>query len=504
MKFCTKCGNEIHDGQRFCTKCGNDLTRETITETESEEETTNLIIDEVEESEEANLITSIPEEKEENNLFANINDENGESNLATNETQESHISNFKLSKKSKIVIAIAAILIIVIGAVIKIGNSLSDPKKLVTRFEKDVASNNASDLASILYSNDVRLKIDSKSISPLLSYFKSNPSYFNKVVQNLNNDSISPKDISSLSSSSSNTLTLVKAGKKFFIFPNYKLNVKPSFVDITTAVKDVTFSINDAQIGKSDADKSTKEFGPYIPGNYSILANYKGKYVTLSEPYSVDLVKANGGIAKLDVFNDMNYLNITSDYPDADIFINGKDINVKVKDAGNLGPINSSAKIYATCVKDGKKLKSEECSASSGDTELYLSFENASNDLNNVQDQLKDLLDYYTSDFTQAVNTNNISLIDPYVASGSQLYKDQQSYIPNTYNAGIQENIVSADIKEYNISDDNKSGTITTSEVYNIIAKDGTSSNKAFSYVYKFQYNDSTSSYQFTNISQAH
>lgn len=490
MKFCTKCGNEIHDGQRFCTKCGNDLTKVTINEAESDEKT-NLIIDEVQESEGTNLITNIPEDK-------------GENNLAANATEESHRSNFKLSKKSKIVIAMAAILIIVIGAVITIGNSLSDPKKLVTRFEKDVASNNASDLASILYSNDVRLKIDSKSISPLLSYFKSNPSYFNKVVQNLNNDSISPKDISSLSSSSSNTLTLVKAGKKFFIFPNYKLNVKPSFVDITTAVKDVTFSINDAQIGKSDADKSTKEFGPYIPGNYSILANYKGKYVTLSEPYSVDLVTANSGIAKLDVFNDMNYLNITSDYPDAEIFIDGKDIDVKVKDAANLGPIDSSAKIYATYVKDGKKLKSEECSASSGDTELYLSFENASNDLNNVQDQLKDLLDYYTSDFTQAVNTNNISLIDPYVTSGSQLYKDQQSYIPNTYNAGIQENIVSADIKKYNISDDNKSGTITTSEVYNIISKDGTSSNKAFSYVYKFQYNDSTSSYQFTDISQAH
>jgi len=124
----------------------------------------------------------------------------------------------------------------------------------------------------------------------------------------------------------------------------------------------------------------------------------------------------------------------------------------------------------------------------------------SANNLKNVKDQLKDLLDHYTSYSTQAINTNNISLIDPYVASGSDIYKAQHSYIPNTYKNGIQINIISANITDYNISDDNKSGSITTSLVYNIIAKDGTSSNKTFYYVYEFQYNASTSSYQFVSF----
>ncbi|HEY8805798.1 MAG TPA: zinc ribbon domain-containing protein, partial [Clostridium sp.] len=118
----------------------------------------------------------------------------------------------------------------------------------------------------------------------------------------------------------------------------------------------------------------------------------------------------------------------------------------------------------------------------------------------NTKNQLKNLLRYYTTYSTQAINTNDISLIDPYVVSGSDLYKDQQSYIPSTYKSGIKINIISANITDYNISDDNKSGSITASLVYKIIAKDGTSSNKTFNYVYEFQYNDSTSNYQFVGF----
>jgi curved DNA-binding protein CbpA len=125
---------------------------------------------------------------------------------------------------------------------------------------------------------------------------------------------------------------------------------------------------------------------------------------------------------------------------------------------------------------------------------------NLESNINAIEDQLKDLLDNYTFYSSQAIKTNNISLINPYVASGSDIYKEQQSYIPRIYTAGIQVNIISANITDYNISDDSKAGSITTSLVYNIITKDGTSSNKPFSYVYKFKYNDLTSSYQFLSV----
>lgn len=499
MKFCFKCGKVVKEEQTFCTSCGTDLKNETIGKSSG--------VEEINQTEETNEI-----EKAEQG-YENKHIEENDSTIETqpikeyqtpkedNSIDESTETNTKLSKESKIVIAIVAVLIVAIVVIVQIGNSLYNPKKLETRFKNDIVSNNNADLASIMYCNDARLIVDSKNISPLLSYIKSHPSYYEEIIQNLDDDVLSPKNNSSIETS--NLLTLNNIGKKFLIFSDYKISIKPSFVDITTPVKDVTFSINNLQIGSSDTDKSTKEFGPYIPGDYSILANYKGKYVTLNHPYPVDLVAAINGIAKLSVFDDMNYINITSDFPDAKIFVNGKDVNMAVADATNFGPIDSTTKIYATHMVDGKILKSQEYSVTTGGTDIYLSFYEASSDLDNVKNQLSDLLNYYTSSFTQAVNTNNSSLIDSYVTFGSALYKLQQSYIPTTYEAGIQESIVSDDITNYNISDDSQSGSITTSETYNIINKDGITSTKTFKYIYKFQYNGDTSSYQFTDIQKS-
>ncbi|MBU3182992.1 zinc ribbon domain-containing protein [Clostridium psychrophilum] len=480
MKFCSKCGNEINEDQTFCTTCGNDLKNESTNETPPIEENTSTE-------------NSLPKEE-----YQRIKD--------TNPAQKHTTSNNKLTKKSKISIIVAAVLIVAIIAIVQVGNYLSDPKKLEARFQKDVVTNNVSDLANTLYCNDTRLTVDNKNVVPLLDYFKKNPSYYDEVIENLNNDALSPKDLSNINISSSNTLTLTNIGKKFLIFPNYKINVKPSFVDITTTVKDVNFSLNNTQIGKSDTDKSTKEFGPYIPGTYLILANYKGKYVTLNHPYQVDLIKTSNGTATLSVFEDMNYLNISSDYPDAKIFVNSKDTNVKVSDATNFGPVDTSSKIYATTVIGGKTLKSEEQSTTSGETDINISFQDAINaqtdvqaQLDDVKSQLNDLLQNYASGLTAAINANDFSLVSPYLTYGSKLYTQQQANVPGSHAGGDYESLVSANITDFNISDDSQSGTINTSETYNFVSIDGTSINKSYSHVYKFQYNGASSGYQFTN-----
>lgn len=111
------------------------------------------------------------------------------------------------------------VLIVAIVAIVQVGNSFYNPTKIETRFKNDIVSNNSADLASIMYCNDARLTVDSKSIVPLLSYFKSHPSYYEEVIQELDNDILSPKNISSVATS--NIFTLNNIGKKFLIFTNY-------------------------------------------------------------------------------------------------------------------------------------------------------------------------------------------------------------------------------------------------------------------------------------------
>ena len=408
MKYCSNCGNKIKKESSFCTRCGNDLREETINETisepvlESANDTPNDYIDETANvpivptnesiSEPVNETISDPTSDSTNEpisepISALINESGSDQvvNSITISPDENLKSNLKSSKKVKALVLLFTVVLILVVAFINVCNSLTDPNKLVSRFEKDVASNNASDLVHILYTNDAKLKVDSQSIAPLLSSFKSNPTYYNKVIEDLKNDAIIPKSINDLNITTSNILTLTSKENFMLFLHNYKIIIKPCFVDITTAVKDVTFSINGTQIGKSYTDKFSKKFGPYIPGNYSISAKYKGKYVTLDKLYHLNLVSNNNGITKLNVLNNMKYLNIFSDYSNAEIFVDGKDANVKVKDARRFGPIDSSSKIYATYVAGGISLKSEEYSVSNEDTELYLIFQDYTTYGNNVR-----------------------------------------------------------------------------------------------------------------------
>lgn len=214
MKFCTKCGKEVIEGTQFCTSCGNDLRIESTDQSKTE---SKVDLDTTKPDLDYDITSGTPETKSDHDI-----------NLVTNEPNDNISGHLILSKKSKIVMAVLAMLLVLLIATIKVGNSLSDPSKLVTRFQQDVETNNTSDLENILCSSDTRLIVDSKSISPLLSYFKSKPTYLTQVMQDLKDDSTNPKDISSLNTKSNNTLTLARNGKSFFIFPKYKINVKPS------------------------------------------------------------------------------------------------------------------------------------------------------------------------------------------------------------------------------------------------------------------------------------
>ncbi|MBU3179950.1 zinc ribbon domain-containing protein [Clostridium psychrophilum] len=437
MKFCTKCGHKILRKSYFCSHCGNDLreklnnnfanqtinnptnkiinysinktikgsTDDCINDTINEyinrsisnptnaaivESTDDSISETINESTDESINTPAIEttnkftdefinetinESTDNSTIDTTNKSTDDSIIAPATPDKVHNPTLKSSKMLKTSLLLCTLFIILVVAIITINNSLTDPTKLVTRFEKDVSTNNTSDLAHIIYTNNDKLTVNNQSLLPLLSSFKSNPSYYNKVIDNLKNDAISPKNINNLNIKSGNILTLVNKGN-FMFFHNYKIIVKPCFVNIKTTVKNVTFSINGTQIGKSDTDNSSKKFGPYIAGNYTIIAKFKGKYISQNKSYLVSLVSNNKGITKLNVLDDMKYIHISSDYYNAKIFVNGKDTNVKVNDATNFGPIDSSSKISASYIEYGTTLKSREYSLSNEDTDLYLAFQN--------------------------------------------------------------------------------------------------------------------------------
>jgi uncharacterized membrane protein YvbJ len=468
MKYCSQCGAEIKVQQAFCIKCGYKF---------------NSI--------------------KENETKLNENFNNTQSINADNSTK----NNFVLSKKMKISIIGASIIAILLIIFFKTGNALTQPSKVVSNFEKAISSDNKKELSNILYCKDKRLEISEKSIAPLLSYFNENPSYLNTVTQALSKEALTikmTKNLSNLDKNNSKDLfNVVYEGKKFIFFPNYKISIMPSFIQVNTSIKDVSLSLNDIKLGKSDTDNFSKEFGPFIPGKYNLSAVYKGKYLSLNEPYSVNFFDNENMVdnkKNIDVLLNTNYIMVKSEYSDAKIFVNGKDTGIKAADAQNFGPLSSGMKIYAVATENGNQLKSDEYTIEQGDKNIYLSFEEAKNVISSLESNLKDLMNNYSYYFCEAVNMNNFSMLEPYLYPKSKLYNEQLSYIPTTYNSGLKEYVTSLNILSYKLNADNKSGTITTQETYNIDKK-GTPSVKTFKYTYTFKYNEEVGRYQIDSIS---
>lgn len=531
MKFCTKCGAPLKEGQIFCTNCGNKIIN-TITQPGSNEEANNHNkIDNEQQQNENNKIADAEEKAKDNKVSSNktefegfresvINDESITQDNKANENTGNKTSQkdkiaaitpgdkvknsantaFKISKRAKTGIIAACILIILGVSGYFAGNYLTKPSNVIANFKNDVAANNEAALEKILYCDDSRIAINKKSIDPLLQYFKEHPDYLNQAVSSLNNQASNISSGNILKSNSQNVFGLLSVGKKFLFFPDYKIILKPGFITVNASIQDVELYLNEGEIGKSDSDSFSKVFGPYLPGEYKLTANYKGKYAELNETENIDLVTAENNEVAIDVFKNPNYLNISCDEPDAELYVNNKDTGLKACDAVNFGPLDNNSKVYAVMTKDGQTLKSNEYTAGQGDNnDVYLSFGDAESTISGTENQLHDLIYWYTNSFSQAVNYNDFSIVEPYIYPGSSLYTEQSSYVPNTYNHGITEYILSFNITGYNINNDNKSGTITTQEVYNI-TKNGSSAVKTFNYKYSFKYNDETQSYQLASI----
>ncbi len=478
MKFCGKCGAKLENEEKFCSQCGNGLNTDEDKNKEYEKFTDDDYVNE--------------------SSFKNHNEIVPKSN--------SERRNLNISMRTKINIMAAAIVVVLLIGLYIIGNSLTNPAKVVSRFENAVASGNKGEVVSTLYCDDNRLEINEKTIVPLLTYFKDNPSYLNTVVQGLNRDALNmsqTKTLSGMSGNSKAVLTLTYSGKKFLFFPNYKIGIKPGFIQVKTSIRDVVFTLNGTKIGQSDVKNFNKEFGPFIPGKYTLLADYKGKFTSLSDdPHDINFIEGSSDKVTVEAFTNVNYVNVKSDNPETKIFVNGKDTGVKVADGSNFGPLNNNTKIYGMVTKDGKLLKSNEETVDQGDKDVYLNFSQAESNVKSQENQVHNLVYWYTYYFTRAVNTNNFMMLEGFLYPGSQVYDEQKSYIPSTYSKGIKEEIKSFNVISYTLSEDNKSGTANTEEVYNIY-DNGKSSIKTFKYRYTFKYNEAKNGYQMESIASA-
>ena len=135
-------------------------------------------------------------------------------------------------------------------------------------------------------------------------------------------------------------------------------------------------------------------------------------------------------------------------------------------------------------VKEPKTFTSKWSADSTGVTETS-SISTSDTNFTNSADVPEDMVEFtkgYLNGLVNAINTNDFSLVEPYLLKGSELHEAQKGLVTHLSEKGIKEEIVSVDIIDFRA--DGGKVIVSTNEEIKIINSDGTSETKNYSWAY--------------------
>lgn len=466
MNFCPKCGTTIKEGAKFCRNCGHALASKSndvmeINETKDLEDVTESF------TEKSPYIKSILREK------------------------------FLKNAHSKVLIAGIIIIFILIGAFVYVGKIITDPKGAVVAFQNAATKNDASSLSKILYSSDERINLTSPNVAPLLQSFKTTPSEFSDVITNLNTQAINLKNGGTENQTSN--LYITKVGTTWIFFPKYEIAVKPTFLTVTSDVQGADILVNGKEIAKTDSNNFSKQLGPYIPGTYTVVGKAKGDFGDIHNETKIDFLNSNNQSNTVDALNGI-YLQVSSNYDKNEVYINGKDTGKSVNSGDTVGPVASGSNVYAIASYNGSQIKSSYSNISDENKTIYFDYSKQQNASDQQKSDINNMVTGYSYALASALSSGNTTSLQQYMYPGSDLFNKQLSNVKSEYNGNFYEQYDSAVVNSFTMAQDGKSGTVDTTEVFDINenVKDYNSraQTKIYENVYKFQYNNTTQSFQ--------
>lgn len=163
---------------------------------------------------------------------------------------------------TKVLIGLAAFLVIVGGGTYLYGKQYYSKEKQVQRFVEILKTKDANKLAEVLKSGDPNYQVTATSLEPYLDYYASNShkEAFSNLITDLETQGDTLADLS-----------LKKEGNFYFLFDKYQYYLKPVYIRLTTNQEGVEFSVNQEILGKSDSEAFSLNVGPLTPGDYTIV-----------------------------------------------------------------------------------------------------------------------------------------------------------------------------------------------------------------------------------------
>ncbi len=359
------------------------------------------------------------------------------------------ISNIKFSNLKEFLINRKLLLIAMLAFFtiigFKIGSYNSSKNIILNKLELALRENNPGKIYK-----EVKLegkRISKNDLEPLTKYYFENQSNINSVIKDLKNNG------------ESGHFTLIN--KKILLFDNYYIEIKPVAIKVNVNFDETNIYINNKEIAATNIKRNL------IPGKYSVKGKLDTLYGTVEEEKEVYILE--------NMEYDMNMpalsISLTSNFDDADVFINDNAINKKVKDIKKYGPIPLNKEVNIQLQKEFPwgLIKSEKVRVSN--------LPNINIDIDMVNEELINNVNeatniFYSSVFDALNNSQSSLILNSHDDTKSKIYdsiKRESLFLKNNYDI----NDLKTELKssEFYYENETYKGNVVVNLNYNIKKK---------------------------------
>lgn len=303
MKFCNKCGAKVESGKHFCTKCG------TVFETEKTEASKPV------------------------------------AGVGWKRT-----GLLMKSKRAKVTLAsILAAGIVFVLIYTFIGRQM-DPQNVAEDFIAAIEEVDTAEVQKIINEGTSGIVAGDSETEQFTHYLKFTDNLLPRLEEQLLEEHDSP------------IASITYLGKKWLLFDQYGVEIKPYYVHITPVAGDGEFQLindlvyEDVEMPPLSDEETT--FGPFLPGEHYVEVVFNGEYGTIQQSVEVSSSDAVDDTINIEMDFSENYISLYSNVDDAVLYVNGSSTGKKVGEINELGPVplDGTVTVYA---KKGTKRSDE-------------------------------------------------------------------------------------------------------------------------------------------------
>ena len=250
----------------------------------------------------------------------------------------------KSKKKWKMIIAVlGAVLIIGVVVFYWYGKKETTPVNQLQAFEQALEAKDGKKMSKLLVPSTDSMTVTMETGDQLMDYLSKNPNVAEGMID-VFKDQIRTKGMTKMPEDYPQLL-LKKSGKKLLFFDTYRFEVQPYYALISVNYKGTTIIIDDKEWGTTEKDNDEIKVGPLAPGVYTLIANYKGEYGKEEKEIELDFYQEGTTNANIEVEMSGSAVVVSSNYPDAFLYINGEDSGYSVDEYKELGTMKRDGSV---------------------------------------------------------------------------------------------------------------------------------------------------------------